>query len=383
MFESLFTPLQPLIDIEMDDDAAAELTTSTEPAQDMESSREDAQRNLGSVQAEETVPMLTAETLAENISLEEEKPGNPGITTPAVRRMLKEHAIDILNISGTGKDGRVLKEDVQKHLSARQGSEQKKPATIGVQQDQVVPLSPIQTQMFQSMTKSLAIPHFLFTQIINMTPLSGLRRRLTTNRAMLSRLQAAGSTTGKVTALPFILKALSEAIKEMPMVNSSIDLERDPKRPHLVIKSSHNIGVAMDTPKGLLVPVIHDVQSHSIVSLQQELHRLGNLATEGRLSPADMKGATIVVSNIGSLGGHVVAPIILDPTVMIIGVGRSRIVPAFEEDEAGQERIVKREEVVLSWSADHRVLDGATVAKCADKVGSHLENPEALGMTLV
>ncbi|KAL5603887.1 hypothetical protein FOVSG1_006637 [Fusarium oxysporum f. sp. vasinfectum] len=237
--------------------------------------------------------------------------------------------------------------------------------------DKVVPLSPVQRSMFQTMTEAVNIPHFLYTQVIDFTELTSFRKRVADGATQYEK----GT---KLSALPFVMKALSKTIQQFPIVNSSIDTKSGLKHPAIIEKAAHNIGVAMDTPKGLVVPVVRNVQEHTVFSLNKELQRLRDLAAVGKLSSSDMSDATIVVSNIGSIGGHVVAPVILPPTVMILGVGRSREVPAFRKDKDGKDEIVKREEVVLSWSADHRVLDGATVAKAAQKVGSYIENTKDL-----
>jgi 2-oxoisovalerate dehydrogenase E2 component (dihydrolipoyl transacylase) len=121
------------------------------------------------------------------------------------------------------------------------------------------------------------------------------------------------------------------------------------------------------------------LQDHSIVSLAAEIRRISRIAKDGRLGVEDFKGATFTISNIGSIGGGTVSPIILPPMAGIVGIERVKDVPAFEKDEVGNDKIVKRDEVVLSWSADHRVLDGATVAKCAEVVGTLLENFEGVG----
>lgn len=315
-------------------------------------------------------------------------PKNSGLVIPAVRHMLKQYNLDIADIEGTGKAGRVLKEDVQRHLAAKNSSAtpQKTPeASTPIQpqaEDQVVPLTPIQNQMFQSMTRSLAIPHFLYTQIVDMTDLTTLRKRFVNNPVLSSNLAKSDGSKSKLSSLPFVLKALSQAVTKFPTVNATLDTETNPGKPQLVIKGSHNIGVAMDTPKGLVVPVIKNIQNHSIVSLAIEIERLSALARDGKLSPEDMKGASLVVSNIGSIGGHTVGPVILSPNVMILGIGRSQHVPTYKTGSDGKEQIVKREQVVLSWSADHRVLDGATVARCAQSVGSWLENVDGLGLVL-
>lgn len=140
--------------------------------------------------------------------------------------------------------------------------------------------------------------------------------------------------------------------------------------------------IAVNTPQGLLVPVIRNVQDHSIVSLTAEINRLSGLAKESRLGVDDFKGATFTISNIGSIGGSAVSPVIVSPMVGILGVGRVQNVPAFQKDEHGEGRVVKLEEVVLSWSADHRVHDGATVVKCAEVVKHVLENFGILGTIL-
>jgi 2-oxoisovalerate dehydrogenase E2 component (dihydrolipoyl transacylase) len=164
-------------------------------------------------------------------------------------------------------------------------------------------------------------------------------------------------------------------------LNAHLVLDDDGTNPKLLLKSSHDIGIAVDTPQGLLVPVVRDVQSKSIMSLAAEITRLSTLAKEGRLSVSDFQGATFTVSNIGSIGGAAVSPVIVGPQVGILGVGRSRVVAGFE-GEGKEERIVRKEEVVLSWAADHRVLDGATVARCAEMVGEWVENVDVMAVQL-
>ncbi|KAH7159408.1 2-oxoacid dehydrogenases acyltransferase-domain-containing protein [Dactylonectria estremocensis] len=244
---------------------------------------------------------------------------------------------------------------------------QDKPAEK-TQSDYKVPLSPIQKRMFESMTKSLSVPHFLYTHAVDLTSVMALRKTALSDGSLSSHLQNEAGSVTKITPLSFVIKALSQALLSNPILNSVLDTESDPTEPQLIIKPSHNIGVAMDTPRGLVVPVIRDVQNHSVASLAKEISRMGNVARAGKLRPDDMKGGTIVVSNIGSIGGHVVAPVILTPMTAIVAVGKVEQVPVFETGEDGNDGIVKRDRAVLSWSADHRVLDGATVARCAQQV---------------
>jgi 2-oxoisovalerate dehydrogenase E2 component (dihydrolipoyl transacylase) len=303
-------------------------------------------------------------------------PRQPGkhatLATPAVRHMVKEYKVNIEDIQGTGKDGRVTKEDVQKHVEALNNIAATAapsipetpvpvaPATIVA--DEVRQLTPVQSGMFKQMTRSLSIPHFLYTDAVDFTALNVLRKRYNEKRSKDTRLSP----------LPFIIKAVSLSLQQYPLLNAHLDTSKE--KPQIVVKSQHNIGLAVDSPSGLLVPVIRNVQAHSIESLAMEISRLGALARAGKLTTADLTGATFTVSNIGSLGGTAVAPVIVSRQVGILAIGRSKTVPAFGENG----EIVKKDECVFSWSADHRIIDGATAARCAENVRGLLENIESL-----
>ncbi|KAL8798786.1 MAG: hypothetical protein Q9182_006398 [Xanthomendoza sp. 2 TL-2023] len=293
------------------------------------------------------------------------------LATPAVRGLLKDLKIDIREVTGTGKDGRVLKEDVQNHASTtttvRSNPSHPPPSTPNetIQHETPIPLTPMQTQMFKTMTRSLTIPHFYYTDELNITALSTLRTHLNTTSP---------PDQPKLSYLPFILKALSLALTSHPLLNSRLDTQTDPSRPQLLTRTAHNIGIAIDTPQGLLVPNIKNVHTLSITSIATELTRLRSLALSAKLTPADLTGGTITVSNIGSIGGMYVNPLIASPgkEVAILGIGKKRVVPGFDE-EGG---LVRRREVMcFSWGADHRVVDGATVARCAEVVRGFVEEP--------
>lgn len=285
--------------------------------------------------------------------------------------MLKDLKLKIEDIEGSGREGRVLKEDVQRHAEAvKQASSSAStpaaPIPVSSQQvkDQVHTLTPVQSGMFKQMTKSLSIPHFLYTDSIDFSSLTQLRKRYNTNLEKAER----------ITPLPIILKAVSLTLQQFPLLNAHLDTTTNPARPQLLIKGSHNIGVAVDSPSGLLVPVIKNVQDHSIASLAKEIVRLADLARAGKLTSADLSGATFTLSNIGSIGGSAVAPVIVTPQVGILGIGRAKVIPAFGEDG----ELVKREECVFSWSADHRVIDGAYVARAAEEVRKSIEGVESM-----
>ncbi|KAG6363161.1 hypothetical protein INS49_008256 [Diaporthe citri] len=329
------------------------------------------------------------------------------LATPAVRHLSKERNVDILDVDGTGKDGRVLKEDIYRFIEARDngaaqparpgpGAATPAPSSSapGVQTEDRQPLTKTQEQMFKTMTRSLSIPHFLYADEIDFTDLSALRGRLNTvlSSSPSSPAPVIPSNHGvtKLSYLPFIIKAVSIALQQYPILNARVDAPSSSssssagEKPALVYRSQHNIGVAMDTPQGLLVPVIKDVAAHSILTIAAELLRLQALATAGRLSPQDMSGGTITVSNIGSIGGTYCSPVIVDGQVAILGVGRMRDVPDVARDEAFGSWAVRGVKKVcnFSWSADHRVVDGATMARAAGVVRSLVEEPDVMVMHL-
>lgn len=286
------------------------------------------------------------------------------LSTPAVRHLTKQLGVEISDVKGTGKDGRVLKEDVHNHASTRTASKEPLTNTTSASKarDETQLLSAMQMQMFKTMTRSLAIPHFLYTDAIDMTNLDAIRRSIN------AKIEIPES---KISALAFILKAASLVISEFPIINARLDTTTESARPRIIYRNSHNFGIAVDTPQGLIVPVIKDIQSNSISNIAAEIIRLSTSARQNKLSNADLSSGTFSVSNVGSIGGCAVAPVIVDTQVAILGIGRTKAVPAFNAE--GQ--VVRREECIFSWSADHRIVDGATLARCAEMVKGYVENP--------
>lgn len=363
---------KPLLDI----DIQGEISKEDEKVIDTSASAEGDASNSEPTAQEET--RRAAEAKAEShpaekggeTSPQQHRGGAATLATPAVRRITKELNINIADVPGSGKDGRVLKEDVQKFASSQQAhGQQEQPQSAQappsvpevLAEDKAMPLTGVQSAMFKTMTRSLSIPHFLYTDTVDFSSLNAMRRKLN------SRGNA--NSSSKISGLPFIIKAVSQALISFPSINAHLDSSNSDK-PLVTQKAAHNIGVAIDSPSGLLVPVIRNVQNHSIASLAAEIARLASLAQSGKLTSADFQGATFTVSNIGSIGGTVVAPVIVSPQIAILGVGKARAVPAFDADGG----LVRKEECVFSWSADHRVVDGATVARCAELVRKNLED---------
>ena len=346
---------------------------TTEPQeQGIELGRNDTKVATGDEASTDQSASLPSEPPQERSAAPRQPGKHASLATPAVRHMIKEHRLKIEDIEGTGREGRVLKDDVQRHIESAKhtagtpSTPSSIPMPVPTQQmeDQVNPLTPVQSGMFKQMTKSLSIPHFLYTDAVDFSSFTSLRKKYNVGREKPDR----------ITPLPVIIKAVSLTLQQFPLLNSHLDTNTNPNKPQIILKGSHNIGVAVDSPSGLLVPVIKNVQNHSIASLAQEIQRLSSLARSGKLSSADLTGATFTISNIGSIGGGTVAPVIVGPQVSILGIGKARVVPAFGEDG----ELIKREECVFSWSADHRVVDGAYVARAAEEVRKCLEGVEAM-----
>lgn len=170
-----------------------------------------------------------------------------------------------------------------------------------------------------------------------------------------------------ISYLPLMIKAASLALKEYPVLNSTLSSCES----SITMLAAHNISVAMDTPRGLVVPNIKNVQSLSIFQIAEELNRLQELGSAGKLGECDLKGGTFSLSNIGSVGGTYMSPVILVPQVAIGAVGRIQTIPRFADD--GSVKPIRLMNV--SWSGDHRVIDGATMARFSNLWKSYLENP--------
>ncbi|PYH45928.1 putative 2-oxo acid dehydrogenases acyltransferase [Aspergillus saccharolyticus JOP 1030-1] len=309
-----------------------------------------------------------SQPLQPQVSISVPKSIHATLATPAVRGLLKTLNVNIEEVQGTGKDGRVLKEDVQRFAMRRDsGVTARSTALEESQAETAVKLSPIQSQMFKTMTRSLTIPHLLFADELNINAVNSMRRKLA----------ADCKDPKKITFLSFVVKAVSLALNEYPLLNARVDAT-NPDKPQIIMRSKHNIGIAMDTPQGLIVPNIKDVANRSILDVASELTRLSALGREGKITPADLSGGTITVSNIGNIGGTYVAPVLVPTEVAIMGIGKVRTLPVF--DEAGQ--VTKGELVNFSWSADHRVVDGATMARMANRVRELVESPEQMLVSL-
>ncbi|KAK3394639.1 2-oxoacid dehydrogenases acyltransferase-domain-containing protein [Podospora didyma] len=389
---------KPFVDIDIEGDAKEEdlkVLTPPEPASKLESF---GLKETPTPEPEsETEPLEQGSALSGNATpiSRPQKGTHAGLATPAVRHLTKELDVKLSDIDGTGRDGRVLKEDIYKFVERRNSASTQTPnpsaaaasssfslpelPTSGSQKETPLTMTRTQEMMFKTMTRSLNIPHFLYADEVDFTELVELRGRL---NKVLAKAGMGDSQVGKLSYLPFIIKAVSMALYKYPILNARVDVEGSSGKPMLVLRSRHNIGVAMDTPSGLLVPVVKNVGNLNVLGIAAELGRLQSLAAAGKLSPQDMSGGTITVSNIGSIGGTYLSPVVVEREVAILGIGRMRTVPAFSSAPGEESKVVRRQVCNFSWSADHRVVDGATMARAADVVRTIVEEPDVMVMHL-
>ncbi|KAL6626270.1 hypothetical protein ACP70R_029996 [Stipagrostis hirtigluma subsp. patula] len=301
------------------------------------------------------------------------------LSTPAVRHLAKQYGLNINDIQGTGKDGRILKEDVlnyavSKGLSNERSSDSEEDSSqveileegeslLNAQcyEDKKVPLRGYQRAMVKSMSLAAKVPHFHYLEEINCDALVELKSSFQNENK---------DPNVKHTFLPFLIKSLSMALSKYPLLNSSFIEQTN----EVVFKGSHNIGVAMATAHGLVVPNIKKVQSLSILEITKELARLHEMASNNRLNTADIEGGTITLSNIGAIGGKFGSPLLNLPEVAIIALGRIQKLPRFDDDE----NVYPSSVINVTVGADHRVVDGATVARFCNEWKSLVEKPELL-----
>lgn len=381
---------KPLVDIDIPDSVetpAGGQSPAGPAATTAQETQPEAREDMAVQQAEQMAeqsadqPKVAATVVNGNATTSSGR--HKALATPAVRRVCSELGINIVDVNGTGKDGRVMKEDVMRYHSELQNIKPETPssqdsapssatsatavASLPVGEATTIPLNNIQKQMFKTMSRSLAIPHFLYTDEIELDNLVALRKRANAELA---------SEGIKLSFMPFFIKALSLALLKYPLLNSRVVYEGD--KPMVLHRPFHNISIAMDTPNGLVVPNIKNVQNLSIYEIGKELLRLQELGAANKLGPTDLKDGTVSLSNIGTVGGTYVAPVIVENEVCIGGLGKARTVPRYDDNM----QIVPRTVLNVSWSGDHRIIDGVTMARMVDLWKSYVENPEQILLRL-
>ncbi|PCI61699.1 MAG: dihydrolipoamide acetyltransferase [Gammaproteobacteria bacterium] len=286
------------------------------------------------------------------------------LASPAVRRVARELDINIHQVAGSGKKGRVYKEDVVNFSQGKQVSTNVSVSSVdssasAIASTRVEPIRGIKAIMAKAMVESVStIPHFTYCEEIDMTELIQLRLALKEQYAKQDI---------KLTMMPFFMKAMSLALKEFPIINSQVNEDCT----ELTYFNDHNIGMAVDSKVGLLVPNVKQVQNKSIIDLAKDITRLTNAARAGRVESSDLKGGTISISNIGAIGGTVATPIISKPEAAIVALGKLQTLPRFNDKGEVEARKIMQ----VSWSGDHRIIDGGSIARFCNLWKSFLEKP--------
>lgn len=292
--------------------------------------------------------------------------------SPAVRRLVREHSLQLTEIAGSGKDGRVLKEDVLAHLDQTSQAAASSSQTVvnnrtannqaETQAPRVEPLRGVRAVMAKRMVEAAStIPHFHYGEEIDVTALLALRERLK------PLAEAQGE---RLTLMPLFMKAMALAVAEEPIVNAQLNAAGD----ELHYYPQCNIGMAVDSKAGLMVPNVKNVERLTLLEIAHEVGRLTTSAREGRVDQADLKGGTISISNIGALGGTYAAPIINAPEAAIVAIGKTQWLPRFDEQGAVQRRAI----MTITWAGDHRFIDGGTIARFCNAWKGFLEAPETM-----
>jgi pyruvate dehydrogenase E2 component (dihydrolipoamide acetyltransferase) len=308
------------------------------------------------------------------------------LATPSVRKYAREKSVDITAVTGSGKNGKVTREDIDAFVSggaapaaaapaaaeaaapavaeapaAAATAKPAAPVTAGdaYRPEERVPFKGIRKAIANAMSKSMyTAPHVTLMDEVDVTELVALR----------AKYKPYAEKKGvKLTYLPFIVKALVAACREFPIMNSTLDEAAQ----EIVLRKYYNIGIATDTENGLIVPVIEDADRKNIYSVASKISDLAVRGRDGKLAPNEMKGSTITITNIGSAGGMFFTPVINFPEVAILGTGR-----------ISEKAVVKNGEIVaapvmaLSLSFDHRLIDGATAQNFLNFIKKLLAQPE-------
>ncbi|MCH8646236.1 2-oxo acid dehydrogenase subunit E2 [Staphylococcus lugdunensis] len=333
--------------------------------------------------AKEEAKAETEEAPAASASQDEEVDENRKIKAmPSVRKYAREKGVNIKAVAGSGKNGRITKEDIDNHLNgggAQAASASNESAAASTSEETSVPQTqsvpegdfPETTEKIPAMRRAIAkamvnskhtAPHVTLMDEIDVQDLWDHRKKFK---------EIAAEQGIKLTFLPYVVKALVSALKKYPALNTSFNEEAG----EIVHKHYWNIGIAADTERGLLVPVVKNADRKSIFQISDEINELAVKARDGKLTSEEMKGATCTISNIGSAGGQWFTPVINHPEVAILGIGRIAQKPIVKDGE-----IVAAPVLALSLSFDHRQIDGATGQNAMNHIKRLLNNPELLLM---
>ncbi len=374
----------------IDDGSGGAVASAPEPAK--------AEETAPAAQPAAVAPATPAQPASAPVAAQapaDRKPGRPVPAAPATRRVARELGVDINLVPGTGPGGRVTQDDVQAFAkggapaasgtkSASAASDTSEAATERVEFGETggIPFyeletlpdfeteGPVEREQIRSIRRKVAkkmvssmilVPHVAHMDEADVTELEAFRAK--------ERKRREGTPGGKLTLIPFVMRALASLLKKYPQFNASLD----PHRNEIVYKKYYNIGFAADTPRGLMVPVVKDVDRKSILQVGSEISELAGQARDGSIEAGNLRHGTITITNVGPIGGTGLIPTINYPEVAILGMGRTQEKPVVRNGE-----IVIRKMLPLTLAFDHRVADGAQAACMVTELVHLLSDPNQL-----
>ena len=317
-------------------------------------------------------PAVVAEALGSTVVVAQppERPGGEIAAGPAIRRFAREVGVDLSRVTGTGEAGRITREDVlavvRSHSQAPSADGSKAKSSTATHRDT---WGPVRLEKVTKIRKTIAakmheswstVPRVTNFDDADVTDLEKIRA---------SSKEDYAKKGIKLTSLPFVIKAVANSLKNHPVINASLDLAND----QIIYKEYINIGIAVDTERGLVVPSLRGTDEMSIPDIARALAQIADNVRDGKFTPADLQGSTFSISNLGAIGGTYSTPIINTPEVAILLVGRSRKLPVVMDDQ-----ILPRLMMPLSLSYDHRLVDGAAAARFLNEVIDFLEAPSRM-----
>lgn len=287
-------------------------------------------------------------------------PGSRPLASPAVRRRALEQGVDLRQVRGTGPAGRVIDRDIADWLR-RARHFPSSPLSVAADEVTEIQVTGVRGRIAERMQSAMRnIPHYSYVEECDVTQLEELRQHLNAD---------GGSEAPKLTPLPFIVSALVVALRDFPDLNARFDAEARLLRRH----SAVHVGIATDTERGLMVPVVRDAQRLDLWECAAQIARLSQAARDGSIRPGELSGSTITISSLGAMGGLATTPIINEPEVAILGVNKIA-----ERPMVRRGMVAIRQMMNLSGSFDHRIVDGAVAARFVQRIVRLLENPGAL-----
>ncbi|WKZ69086.1 MAG: dihydrolipoyllysine-residue acetyltransferase [Melioribacteraceae bacterium] len=343
---------------------------SPEPEKKVEEKKEEKVEKKSEERSESSKAVeIPADSTHSARQFKKEISGKIAPASPSIRRFAREIGIDIHQVRGSGPGGRISIEDVKSFAKNLNENISKGGGAIGISSETLPDFSKwgeIEREPMNNIRKKTAehlsyawatIPHVTQFDKADITDLEKFRKQFS------KQVENAG---GKLTVTAILLKIVAEALKQFPQFNCSIDMEKK----EIIYKKYFNIGIAVDTERGLLVPVIKDVDKKSITKLSIELGEIAGKARDKKIALEDMQGGNFSISNLGGIGGTYFTPIVNSPEVAILGVSRGSYEPVYKDGE-----FVPRQMLPLSLSYDHRIIDGADAIRFLRWIVESLENP--------